>query len=96
MLINTSLSADTTAAKLQSERLAATNKPQPQPQTSAPVASQTSGLSAIDLDGDNSVVDSAGADQAAQLLTTGFSSQPALAFAAQANLNPETAFNLLQ
>jgi hypothetical protein len=100
MLINTSLSTETAARDLRNSR-AAEASPAP-----AGAASQTPGPDSalrrlegpapLDEDGVSGITDAAGADQVTEFFRANLPSQPGLALAAQANLNPESAYHLLQ
>jgi len=94
MQINTSLSADSSAAGLVKNRLPAT-PPAPSSPSSQNVAPEFDLNRLQSLTGDISVPDEAGANQALALLQAGFLSQPDSAIAAQANLNPESVYTLL-
>lgn len=95
MLINTSLSTDSSSSSPLNNRAAGAPAA---PSASAPQPSAVeSDLGRFQgLDGDSGIPDSAGADQAVGFSRANFLSQPALALAAQANLNPESVFNLLR
>jgi len=100
MLINTSLPPETAARDLRNSR-AADSPPAPTgPATQTPVADSTlgrlQGLVPLDEDGVPAITDAAGADQVTDFLRANLSSQPGLALTAQANLNPESAYHLLQ
>ena len=100
MLINTSLSPETAARDLRNSRAAAAS-PAPagaaSPTTTpAPAVRQLDGPAPLAEDGAAAITDAAGADQVTEFLRANLPPQSGLALAAQANLNPETAYHLLQ
>jgi hypothetical protein len=99
MLINTSLSPETAAQDLRSSRPTGSS---PAP---ASAAAQTPGpdsavrrlpVAPLDEEGVSGINDAAGADQVTEFFRANLLSQYQPALAAQANLNPESVFNLLQ
>ena len=99
MLINTSLSPETAARDLRNSR-AAEASPTPagaalQPSGADSDLGRLRGLAPLDEEGVSPITDPAGADQAAGFIRANLSSQHGLALAAQANLDPESAYNLL-
>ena len=94
MKINPNLSTDPSAAGLRNARPLATANPSTASTPSTPPQLDLARWPA--LDGDTTVPDSAGADASAQYAQSNFLAQPALALAAQANLNPDSAYTLLQ
>ncbi len=101
MFINTSLSPDSTAPDLRNGR-AADSSPAPAaiaaPKTSGadPSFGRLQGLVPLDEPGVATISDAAGADQVTEFIRANLPSQSAPALAAQANLSPESVFNLLQ
>jgi hypothetical protein len=100
MLINTSLSPETTARDLRNNR-AANASPAPAAAASPTTAADSAvrrleGPASLVEDGVSEITDAAGADQVTDFLRANLSSQPGLALTAQANLNPESAYHLLQ
>jgi hypothetical protein len=99
MLINTSLSTETAARDLRNSR-AADSTPAPagaalQPPGPDSAMGRLRGLAPLDEEGVSGITDASGADQAAGFIRANLSSQHGLALAAQANLDPESAYNLL-
>jgi hypothetical protein len=101
MFINTSLSPDTTAQDLRNSR-AAGSSPAPAaitaPKTPGfdPAFGRLQGLVPLDEDGVSAIADTADADQVTEFFRANLPSPSAPALAAQANLSPESVFNLLQ
>ena len=100
MLINTSLPPETAARDLRNSRPAEAS-PAPagaasQTTAPAPAVRQLEASAPLAEDGVAGITDAAGADQATEFLRASLPSQTGLALAAQANLNPETAYHLLQ
>jgi hypothetical protein len=96
MLINTNLPTDPSASALRQSRAPGAPAGQTPPPSTQATASQFDLTRWQGLEGDTTVPDSAGADQAADFAQANFLAQPAQAVAAQANLNPESAYSLLQ
>ena len=104
MLIHASLPPESTAADLQNGRAATPASAPARAAAQSPNSTPSSdrapdrmwGPSPVEQDGEGAIQDGAAADQAAGFLSANFSSQPALALAAQARQNPETVFALLQ
>ena len=100
MLINTTLLAETAAGNLRNSR-AADSSPAPvsaAPNTPGPdsAAERLQGLAPLDEDGASAIADAAGADQVTGFFRANLLSQYGTALAAQANLNPDPVYNLLQ
>jgi hypothetical protein len=100
MLINTSLSPETAARDLRNSR-AAEASPAPAGAASPTTAADSAvrrleGPAPLAEDGVAGITDAAGADQVTEFLRANLPSQPGPALAAQANLNPESAYHLLQ
>jgi hypothetical protein len=100
MLINTSLSPETAAQDLRNSRAAdssaapsSTAAPSSQTDSSAWRLSGPSGMEEDKLPGIN---DAAGADQVMESYRANLLSQGGTAISAQANLNPDSVYNLLQ
>jgi hypothetical protein len=101
MFINTSFSPDTAAQDLRNSRAADSS---PAPATAAapktpgldPSFGRLQGLVPLDEDGVSAITGAAGADQVTEFFRANLPSQSAHALAAQANLSPESVFNLLQ
>jgi hypothetical protein len=99
MLINTSLSSETAAQNLRNSRAA-----EPSP-VNADTAKQQSGAdAALDMlqgrvplaqESVPGIADASDADQVTEFLRSSLLSQPGIALAAQANANPDSAYNLL-
>jgi hypothetical protein len=104
MLINTSLSSETAARDLQKSRGtdssstpagAAGQTTGGDSTRSADAASGLQGRFALDAAGVPEIPDESGADQVTEFLRSNLLSQPGTALAAQANVNPESAYSLL-
>jgi hypothetical protein len=100
MLINTSLSSETAAQDLRNSR-AADSSPAPAgaaPKTPGPdsAVERLQRLAPLDEDAASAIADEAGADQVTGFFRANLPSQHGTALAAQANLNPESVYNLLQ
>lgn len=101
MLIQTHLSPDAAAPDLRQSHAAAST-PAPAPVASAttpgvaPPWQRLQGLSPMDEEGGPAITDGATADQVTDFLRANIPSDNASALAAQANLNPESVFLLLQ
>ena len=100
MHINTLLSTETTAQDLRNSRPAdaspATAGAAPKTPGLDSAAGRLRGLAPLDGDGDSGITDAAGADQAGDFFRANLLSQSQTALAAQANLDPESVFNLLR
>jgi hypothetical protein len=94
MQINTSLSVDPSAVGVVKNRLASNLPPTPAP-SSQNLAPEFDLNRLQALDGDTGIPDESGANQALAFLQSNFLAQPGSAIAAQANLNPESAYALL-
>ena len=94
MQINPNLPVDPGAAGLVRQRPSATPSAPPPP-SSQYIASDFDLNRLQTLRGDTSVPDESGANQALGFLQSNILSQPGSALAAQANLNPESAYALL-
>lgn len=100
MLINPALSTETAVPDLRSSRAA---DPSPAPAAAAPAtpgpdpaAARLRELAVLDADGASAIADTAGADQVTAFFHANLLSQYGTALAAQANLNPDSVYNLLQ
>jgi hypothetical protein len=102
MLINTHLplAPESNAADLQNSRAAAAaSTPADSTLAAADPAAELDSASSRLLglsEQEGDLQDGAAADQAANYLRSSMFSQPGMIFAAQAHLNPQTVFNLLQ
>ena len=94
MQINTSLSTDSNNPAPVKNRLVASASTQPAP-TQQSVVPEFDLARLQSLNGDTTIPDEAGANQALAFLKTNFLSDPASASAAQGNLNPESVYALL-
>jgi hypothetical protein len=103
MLINTSLSTEAAARDLQKSRGAdvsstaagdAAKTADSAPGCSADATYEPQARFSLE-NGVPEITDAAGADQATEFLRANLYSQPGTALAAQANANPESAYNLL-
>jgi hypothetical protein len=98
MLINTQLSPDAAAQDLRNSRVSGSSAA---PAPAATPATDTSwkrpqGLAPLDEGGAPAITDGATADQVTQYLRANLPSDNVSALAAQANLNPDSVFLLLQ
>lgn len=100
MLINPSLSPDPAAPDLRNSRTPdsspAPAAPAPKTPGADPILARLQGLAPLDEAGVPGITDAAGADQVTEFFRANLPSQHGPALAAQANLNPESVFNLLQ
>jgi hypothetical protein len=107
MLINTSLSPETSDLRNSRTADASPAPAGPAPQTPGANGTQSAAAGnsaalvarrysvALEEDGAPGISDAAGADQVTDFLRANFLSQPGTALAAQGNPNPESAYNLL-
>jgi hypothetical protein len=100
MLINTTLSPETAARDLPNSRAADSS---PAPSSAALPASRTDasawrlpGPDALEADGLPAIPGAAGADEVMESFRANLLSQAGTALSAQANLNPDSVYNLLQ
>jgi hypothetical protein len=100
MLIHPTLSSETAVPDLRSSRAAdsslapagaAPATPGPDPATA-----RLQELALLDADGVSPIADTAGADQVTAFFRANLFTQYGTALAAQANLNPDSVYNLLQ
>lgn len=100
MHINTSLSPETPARDLRNSRAADASPAPAGAASQAPgpgsALSRLVGPAPLFEDGVSGITDAAGADQVTEFFRANLPSLPAPALAAQANLSPESVFNLLQ
>jgi hypothetical protein len=101
MLINTQISPDAAAQDLRNSRASGSSVTSAPAAAAATPATDTSwarpqGLTPLDEGGAPSITDGAAADQVTQFLRANLPSDNVSALAAQANLNPESVFLLLQ
>ena len=100
MLIAPGISPETAARDLRNSRAAEAlpRRPAPPPTARPPIPplGRLQGLVALDEDGVSAITDAAGADQVTEFLRADLLSPDGSALAAQANVNPESAYSLLQ
>jgi len=100
MLINTSLSPETAAQDLRNSRAAGSAPALASATPKTPgldsAIRRLEGLAPLDEDAASRITDADGADQVTDFFRANLPSQHGPALAAQANLNPESVFSLLQ
>jgi hypothetical protein len=99
MLIAPTLSPETAARDLRNSRAAEASPAPPGAASQTPgtnsAPERLQGLVPLDEDGVSAITDPSGADQVTELLRAGLLSLDGSALAAQANVNPESAYCLL-